>query len=110
MAPAKLLQAAGCGPLSRSSQLAAWLRPTLTIYWAKFPVSIRLCLACVAGRKARKLGRLHQAPITCLHSLPGLIVSGSTDGNIRIFDTSLRCTAWFEVSRLQLDESICPNP
>ncbi|KAK9846908.1 hypothetical protein WJX84_001656 [Apatococcus fuscideae] len=49
-----------------------------------------------SGRKARKLGRLHQAPITCLHSLPGLIVSGSTDGNIRIFDTSLRCTAWFE--------------
>ena len=50
------------------------------------------------GWKARKIGRLHQASITCLRSLSGLILSGSADGNIRIFDTSLRCAAWFEVS------------
>lgn len=47
-------------------------------------------------RRAIKLMRIHNAPITLLSTVGDFIVSGGEDGYVRFFDPLLRIVAWFE--------------
>ncbi|KAJ9526919.1 hypothetical protein QJQ45_017710 [Haematococcus lacustris] len=47
-------------------------------------------------RRAIKLMRIHQQPITFLSTVGDYIVSGAKDGYVRFYDPLLRLVAWFE--------------
>ncbi|KAG2448277.1 hypothetical protein HYH02_006861 [Chlamydomonas schloesseri] len=47
-------------------------------------------------RRAIKLMRIHNCPITLLATVGDFIVSGGEDGYVRFFDPLLRIVAWFE--------------
>ena len=47
-------------------------------------------------RQAVQVMRIHLAPVTCLLSSGGRMVSGGSDGFVRFYDRKLRLEAWFE--------------
>lgn len=49
------------------------------------------------GRRASKVVRIHNSPITFLSDCEQFVVSGGGDGYVRFYDPKLRLVAWFEV-------------
>jgi len=50
----------------------------------------------VGDRIATKMVRLHNAPLTFVTTVGNLLVTGGAEGFVRLFDSKLRITAWFE--------------